>query len=176
MTTRYLTPAEAAERLRVPAKTHGEPKVRIRKGRWSGYFWHEGKCYERMLAATDELSAHREIRELKGAIIYGQAPDSGRGELAALVPLVPPDMPGVYAVLDERGFVKIGKAVNIRKRFNQLQGGNPRPLALLAVLAAKQTLEPAFHRKLKRHGWVRGEWFAPTARVIAEIRAARGRF
>ena len=169
MTERALTPEQAEPK-------RGEPKVRFRKGRWSGYFWAEGKRYERSLAATDELAAHREIRELKGAIVYGQAPESGAGELGRLVPLVPPDFGGVYAVLDERGFVKIGKAINIRKRFNQLQGGNPRPLKLIAIFATEQRLEPRFHAKLKRAGWVRGEWFAPTPRVVAEVRAARSRF
>jgi hypothetical protein len=171
--TKLSTSASLAE---VPERKHGDPKVRFRKGRWSGYFWAEGKCHERTLKATDEIGAHREIRSLKTVIVYGLAPEDGRGELSALVPLQPPDFGGVYAILDERGFVKIGKAQNIRKRLNQLQGANPRPLTLLAVFATKQSIEDRIHRKLKRAGWVRGEWFAPTPAVIAEIRAARGRF
>lgn len=114
--------------------------------------------------------------ETQDVIVYGVAPGGGAEQLLALTPLVPPTYPGVYALLDERGYVKIGKADNIARRLRQLQGASPKPLALVAVLSRDKRLEPTLHRRLKNHGWVRGEWFAPTARVIDEIRAARGRF
>lgn len=129
-----------------------------------------------MLRAGCLESAKVEAVERRGAVLYGESPKTGAHELATLAPLVPPDSCGVYAVLDERGFVKIGKADNIRKRVAQLQGGSPRPLTLLAILSYRKVLEATFHKRLRRAGWVRGEWFAPTPRVVDEIRAARGRF
>ena len=151
-------------------------KVRTRRGAWLGYFYYQGKQHERRLAATTREQALEEVEAVIDALVFGVASASGANQLLALVELLPPDYAGCYALLDERGFVKVGKAGNIRKRIAQLQGMSPRPYRLVAILSRTTSYEPALHRRLKRCGWVRGEWFAPTPQVIAEIRAARGRF
>jgi len=150
-------------------------KVRLRKGRWSGYYHYHGKQSERQLAATTREEALEEIEAIIDAAIFGVASATGAAQVLALAALLPPDHAGCYAIVDERGFVKIGKATNIRKRIAQLQGMSPRPYRLVAILSRTTSYEAALHRRLKRCGWVRGEWFAPTPQVIAEIRAARGR-
>lgn len=86
------------------------------------------------------------------------------------------DRGGVYAIADDRGYIKIGRAQNIRKRVAQLQGMNAGSLRLVAVLSWDQTLEPRIHRKLKAAGHVRGEWFCPTPRVLEELRSGRAWF
>jgi len=168
--------SELAVTNAAPPRKYGSGTIRERGGKFSIVFWKAGKQHERRLVAKDHGSAVVEAHEFRETLLYGNAPASGVRALTSLCALVSPDLPGVYAILDERGFVKIGKAQNIRKRIAQLQGANPRPIRLVAVLSNRTAMESHFLYKLKKSGWVRGEWFAPSPQVVAEIRAARGRF
>lgn len=87
----------------------------------------------------------------------------------------PPKL-GVYFIQTE-GFIKIGYAINVRRRFRQLAMSVPFDLELLAVIAcpdvreAKET-ERTLHRRFKAQR-VRGEWFRlipPLTEFIDEIR------
>lgn len=55
--------------------------------------------------------------------------------------------------------IKIGRAIDVRKRVAGLQTGNPRPLELLYVLPGDSELEWQLHYRL-RHCLMLGEWFA----------------
>jgi hypothetical protein len=72
----------------------------------------------------------------------------------------------VYAITDGTA-VKIGKVLgqHPRERLAELQTGNPRPLVLLAYTHGR---EAAWHKVLSRDR-IRGEWFAPTERVLGAL-------
>lgn len=71
------------------------------------------------------------------------------------------------------GFVKIGKADNVEQRVAALQTSCPEPLVLLATAPGGLAEESAFHR---RHfeAKQRGEWYRPTALLLADIERAAG--
>jgi Meiotically Up-regulated Gene 113 (MUG113) protein len=54
--------------------------------------------------------------------------------------------------------IKVGRAVDVRKRIAGLQTGNPRPLRLLHVLPGGAQLEWQLHYRLRNCRLV-GEWF-----------------
>lgn len=54
--------------------------------------------------------------------------------------------------------IKVGRAVNVRKRIASLQTGNPRKLELLHVVPGGSHLEWQLHRRPHGHRLV-GEWF-----------------
>lgn len=54
--------------------------------------------------------------------------------------------------------IKVGKAIDVRKRMLELKTGNPRPLELKAVLVGGLVFEHELHRELKDYRLV-GEWF-----------------
>lgn len=66
------------------------------------------------------------------------------------------------------GFVKIGKAVDVWKRLDQLQVGNPYKLELVEWLLGD--VERIFHVELADLR-VRGEWFKYDPRVDLLIRS-----
>jgi hypothetical protein len=80
---------------------------------------------------------------------------------ALLVDVVGREAPatsGVYAVQGYGDFVKIGRAKNIRERLLGLQGANPVPLKLLAVLSTNPEDEFVFHERFSDYRTI-GEWF-----------------
>lgn len=160
------------------AERRGSPKVRFRKssGRWSGYFWYQGKSYERALIAKNQADALTEIGSIRSVIIHGVASASDHETIKRLAPLVPPATSGVYALRDARGFVKIGRATNIQGRIHQLQCGNVETIELVAILSRRQESERWFQKRLENSGWVRGEWFAPSPRVLEVIAQGRAQF
>lgn len=80
-----------------------------------------------------------------------------------------PETPGVYAVEGAPGWVKIGKAKNIRKRVGDLQVAHPVKLRLLAVLSDNPADENAFHRSWKQ--WrTHGEWFELSREIREALR------
>lgn len=70
------------------------------------------------------------------------------------------------------GPIKIGKAVDPEKRLQTLQTGTHEMLRLLAVIPGDRDRETEIHRRLLAHRY-RGEWFAPTAEVLAYISGLR---
>src|SRR5262245_34631001 len=74
----------------------------------------------------------------------------------------------VYAAYDGQ-YVKIGRTdVHPTQRLAGLQTGNPRQLTLLAYTG---TLTESRAHKLLFSENVRGEWFKPSAKVLAELRS-----
>lgn len=55
--------------------------------------------------------------------------------------------------------IKVGRAIDVRKRLAGLQTGNPRPLKLLQVIPGAAELEWQLHYRL-RESRLTGEWFA----------------
>lgn len=84
----------------------------------------------------------------------------------------PPETGGVYAIGVTTGHVKIGKTWNFRRRLNGLQGANPFPLMLLAVLSTDESDEREFHHMFANHR-LSGEWFSPHQEIVSAIRDAR---
>lgn len=70
------------------------------------------------------------------------------------------------------GPIKIGVAGNISRRVAALQTGSPEPLVVLATMPGGKSEEARLHHLLRqdRH---RGEWFAPTARVLGAVALAK---
>lgn len=91
-------------------------------------------------------------------------------------PYIPEIQPGVGYVYfiqsGEGGAVKIGKANNPHMRLGHLQVGNPTELRFLAVTRGGEKLERLLHHVLYDDR-IRGEWFAPSDRVLACASAAR---
>jgi hypothetical protein len=157
------------------ARPNGGPKVRSRNGRHYARFHFAGKAYERVLSSRLLEDARLEAEEVYQAHVNGVTPPRSRARLNDLTPLVPLGSPGVYALLNRAGQVKIGKATNIKRRVGQLQIAEPFPLRLVAVLSPNPAMEREFHRRM-RHLPRTGEWFVPEQRLIDLICDARGRY
>ena len=75
----------------------------------------------------------------------------------------------IYAIQSgDAGPIKFGVADNPESRLGELQTGNPQPLRLLAACAVHRRNEALVHRHLIVDH-IRGEWFAPTERVMALV-------
>lgn len=57
--------------------------------------------------------------------------------------------------------VKIGVAIDTRRRLRELQTGNADQLELRAVIAGDRSVEASLHARFRKY-YVRGEWFAFT--------------
>lgn len=72
----------------------------------------------------------------------------------------------VYFIQDGKGkggYIKIGKAKNIKNRLESLQIGNPRKLTLMAAIRCKTCkealkIEKELHHRFRKHH-IRGEWY-----------------
>lgn len=74
-------------------------------------------------------------------------------------------MASVYFVCAPKSqLVKIGLAVDVQRRFAQLQAMSPEPIHLLGVIEGDRALECRLHRRfaLNRH---HGEWFNLTSSI-----------
>ncbi len=67
---------------------------------------------------------------------------------------------------EDLGYIKIGKAVNPKKRLKELQVAMPVTLILLAV--DMEIPEKAYHKKFAKDK-KRGEWFHPTIEILKHI-------
>jgi hypothetical protein len=153
------------------------PKVRRRKsGRFTVRFWLGGREYERSLRSLTMAEAEVEAREVHMSHVAGIASPAVSGELRDLTPLVPPQKPGVYAILNRTGHVKIGQSNNIARRFSQLRVGSPTEIWLMAVMSPDPTQEEWFHKLFAKVPRSHGEWFAPNREMVAAIREARRKF
>jgi hypothetical protein len=76
----------------------------------------------------------------------------------------------VYFVQARSGHIKIGIAVNPRKRMCHLQSHHPEPLRLLACIPGGRDMERALHKEFAAHR-VTGEWFKPAPELVERIRA-----
>lgn len=155
------------------ARPNGGPKIRKRRGSLTVRFCHAGKGYERALKSLTMAEAEVEAREIYMAHVSGITGATINGELRDLTPLVPQQKPGVYAVLNRTGHVKIGKSNNIARRVSQLRVGSPTEIWLLAVMSPDPTEEEAFHELFSKVPRSHGEWFAPNREMVAAIREAR---
>src|SRR5581483_1626139 len=78
----------------------------------------------------------------------------------------------VYAIQEgDDGPIKIGHAVSVAKRLAAMQGGNSRPLHLLASALLPRRLEKEIHYELDEWRLGRSEWFSPSSEVFAAVRA-----
>lgn len=66
------------------------------------------------------------------------------------------------------GPIKIGIACDIHRRHFELQNQHYEELRLLATTTGGLRLERELHRRFAEHR-IRGEWFAPHPRILAEI-------
>lgn len=64
--------------------------------------------------------------------------------------------------------IKIGSAINVGKRFTDLQACSPIPIEILATTSGGMKQERAYHRQFAAHR-LHGEWFAPHPDILAEI-------
>jgi hypothetical protein len=76
----------------------------------------------------------------------------------------------IYFIGTDRSEIKIGRAVNPEARLVTLQAGNASELRLLATTPGDCAEERAYHdRFADTH--IRGEWFAASPALLAEIEA-----
>lgn len=98
--------------------------------------------------------------ELKGHIYMGKRYEVRRSTGNAFVYFIQSGFMGP---------IKIGVAVNVKRRMESLQAGNPVELKLIAKIpcpsvANAYALENKLHKRFhKKH--IRGEWFKPTIRL-----------
>lgn len=74
----------------------------------------------------------------------------------------------VYFIQSGAGEIKIGKAIDVRKRLSGLQTSHPHPLTVLAVTTGGKPVELGYHARFAQHR-LHGEWFAPHADILAEV-------
>jgi hypothetical protein len=85
-------------------------------------------------------------------------------------------MSNVYFIqAGQSGPIKIGIAIDVRKRLLALGCGSPEKLFLRATIPGGQKLERRLHRALRDHR-LEGEWFsfAPLVRVTVAVAKLRG--
>lgn len=70
-----------------------------------------------------------------------------------------------YLLTDASGFIKIGKAIDVNKRFYTLKTGNP---TLIIVASLHKDIESILHKKFYSQRIV-GEWFRLSQKDIKEI-------
>jgi hypothetical protein len=78
----------------------------------------------------------------------------------------------IYFLRDPDGAIKIGKAVDVEKRIQALQSGNPRQLTTLLVVHAPRRLEFELHRRFEASR-LQGEWFASSPELLDCIASLR---
>jgi hypothetical protein len=80
----------------------------------------------------------------------------------------------VYFVSYQDGPIKIGRAINVKKRLKGLQTSHPEKLHVLGVIRSeiKSDTESALHAKFD-HLRLRGEWFRRSDELLSYIMAAR---
>ena len=82
--------------------------------------------------------------------------------------------PVVYFVqAGKSGPIKIGFATDLTKRIASLQTGCPDDLRLLAVVDGGREVERRMHNRVAGDR-IRGEWFRPTAEVLALVAEVSG--
>lgn len=124
-----------------------------------------------MMVEIAELH-HERARIFEDDAAGAPAPDPLRACELDLEPLEPPDAPGVYVIQGVPGWVKIGRAQNIRQRMAELQVAHPVPLKLLAILDSNPCREIDFHGRFRPYRTI-GEWFVVEPDLRATILAAR---
>lgn len=73
----------------------------------------------------------------------------------------------LYFITDGE-YIKIGVAINVKNRLDNMQVGNVRKLTLLAVCEYGEELEAIYHQKFKEEH-IRGEWFRLSDKIWEEI-------
>lgn len=76
----------------------------------------------------------------------------------------------VYFISNGKGAIKIGSAMNLRKRLNGLQTSNPDKLEVLAAIPALGQEEFDLHQKFA-HLRLNGEWFRAEPELLTFIDA-----
>lgn len=75
----------------------------------------------------------------------------------------------VYFIQAETGPIKIGHSSNVRSRLSYLQCGTAERLSVIGIIDGAKNEEVAIHL-LFSEDKIRGEWYAPTARLLAYIK------
>jgi hypothetical protein len=78
----------------------------------------------------------------------------------------------VYFVQSEDD-IKIGRAKDVRERMRALQAGHPRPLRVLAAVAAHPDMEAACHERFAHLRQGESEWFRLAPDLMKFIEAVR---
>ena len=66
----------------------------------------------------------------------------------------------IYFIKDSSGLIKIGSAINVKKRLKTLQIGNPNKLSIIKIINnVNKSEEIKLHKKFKKYR-IKGEWFS----------------
>jgi hypothetical protein len=150
-------------------------------GNYTVRFRLQGQDFELSTGSRDESRAALTAAELYAARLQGREvgntkPARARRELdhiAGLAPIEPPATSGVYAIRGAGGWVKIGKAKNIRKRLQEIQSSQPLRVHLVAILSEDLSTESLFHERFASlRGF--GEWFELRGELLAALLAHAG--
>lgn len=142
----------------VMARPNRGPHLRFIERRGIYYMvWYELGC-ERMRSTgtKDATEAERILLEFRGD---GTLPDVNTRREAPQY---------VYFIGGEVGAIKIGLAIDPKKRLQSLQCGSPIPLRILAVTPGDKKEEYLYHLRLRQHR-LHGEWFERHPDVLSEI-------
>lgn len=74
----------------------------------------------------------------------------------------------VYFIGSDMGPIKIGMAIDPKKRIKELQTSHPAKLEILATCPGGQPQEAAYHQQFAAHR-LNGEWFERHPDILAEI-------
>lgn len=85
---------------------------------------------------------------------------------------LPPEGPGVYVIQGAGRFLKIGRAMNVRKRMRSLQTNHPTRLRFLGLLSRDVGSERLFLDRFSEFK-VNGEWFKPARMILDALKEAR---
>lgn len=78
----------------------------------------------------------------------------------------------VYFLQAASGSIKIGTAINVKRRLREFSTGVPAEHELLASIPGGRALEQELHRSLS-HLHIRGEWFRAEPELLQRIAALR---
>lgn len=120
-------------------------------------------------SGPDVMPTPREMEEIKAAC--------RRLHREKLMQLRAPDRRlthGWVYFIQSNGLIKIGFSKNVKRRIVSLQIGAAEPVVLLGTIAGSQVTEKDVHRLFAKE-LVRGEWFKPSAMLLAYIERERER-
>lgn len=78
----------------------------------------------------------------------------------------------VYFITFEGGPIKIGKALDVKKRLSALQTSSPETLFVLGAISGGSEMEASLHKQFS-HLRLRGEWFRRESELLSFIEESR---
>lgn len=149
---------KASARERNSRSEQVERGIRIKAGGYEGYAKHFGQNRAKRFTLDTDLQVIREWRDSVFVKSITQ-PTWKRRHWPSGLHLLTRDQGYCYIYfIRARNRIKIGRAVEPRRRFTSLQAGSSEKLIFLGAIPAHKTLEALLHDRFAAHR-VHSEWF-----------------